>query len=42
MIQSREGTLHATYSYSLRGQGSSIKHAEFDEAWIREQATTRP
>ena len=45
VIQSRDGTLHATYSYHLSRQAvradgtgetasKSIKHAHFNEAWI--------
>ena len=44
IIQARDGTLHASYSYHLnRGEGNdaggkparkSIKHAHFNEAWI--------
>ena len=36
VIQIRDGSIHATYSYSPKGQGSCIKHAMFDEAWIRQ------
>jgi hypothetical protein len=46
IIQARDGTLHATYSYFIApaaaktdDQGrvirKSIKHAHFNEAWIR-------
>lgn len=46
IIQSRDGTLHASYSYHLNRQdlprdgrgereGKSIKHAHFNEAWIK-------
>jgi predicted neuraminidase len=31
IIQARDGTLHATYSYYLK----TIKHAHFNEAWIQ-------
>ncbi|MEW4530891.1 sialidase family protein [Maioricimonas sp. JC845] len=34
IIQSRDGRLHCVYSYFVDG-GKSMKHAEFDEAWIR-------
>lgn len=37
IIQSRDGHLHAVYSYFVDG-GKSMKHAEFDEAWIRDEA----
>jgi predicted neuraminidase len=36
VMQARDGSIHATYSYSPKGQGSCIKHAGFDEAWIRQ------
>jgi hypothetical protein len=32
IIQSADGTLHATYSYHLK----TIKHVHFNEAWVRE------
>jgi predicted neuraminidase len=34
VIQSRDGTVHATYSYSTPA-GKSIKHASFNEEWVR-------
>lgn len=34
VIQSRDGTIHAVYSYFVAG-GKSMKHAEFDEGWVR-------
>ena len=34
IIQSRDGMLHAVYSYFVEG-GKSMKHAAFNEAWIR-------
>jgi predicted neuraminidase len=34
IIQGRDGTLHAVYSYFVEG-GKSMKHAAFNEAWIR-------
>jgi hypothetical protein len=34
LIQSRDGTLHATYSAHGMPGGSSIRHAHFNEAWI--------
>jgi hypothetical protein len=48
IIQSREGLLHATYTYTLKGpkvepgrdgkrQAECIKHVEFDEEWIRQK-----
>ncbi|MGC9327981.1 MAG: sialidase family protein [Candidatus Hinthialibacter sp.] len=36
LIQSREGMIHATYSYHLPDDQKSIKHAAFNEAWIKE------
>lgn len=33
IIQARDGTLHATYSYDVR----TIKHVVFNEAWIKEE-----
>ena len=35
IIQSRDGSLHATYSYNLQ----TIKHVTFDEGWIKAVAT---
>jgi predicted neuraminidase len=46
LIQARDGTLHASYSYHLHGRNlpkdvdgdpaaKSIKHAHFNEAWIQ-------
>ena len=34
IIQGRDGTLHAVYSYFVEG-GKSMKHAAFNEAWVR-------
>jgi len=34
IVQSRDGSLHATYSYNLK----TVKHVTFNEAWIREVA----
>jgi hypothetical protein len=47
IIQARDGLLHATYTYTLKGQKAEpdsdgrrqtecIKHAEFNEEWIRQ------
>lgn len=42
IIQSRDGRLHVSYSYFVpdpeqpRGEGKSIKHAEFSIAWVME------
>jgi predicted neuraminidase len=52
ILQARDGTLHATYSFHVnkraRAQGAggdqagkSIKHAHFNEAWIR-QGDSKP
>ena len=35
IVQARDGSLHATYSYNLK----TIKHATFDEAWIKESVS---
>jgi predicted neuraminidase len=35
IIQAKDGTLHATYSYHLSGRKESIKYAHFNEAWIK-------
>lgn len=41
LLQARDGTIHATYSYrpnranaARDGQGESIKHVQFNEAWL--------
>ena len=34
VIQGRDGMLHVIYSYFV-GAGKSMKHAAFDEAWVR-------
>jgi len=34
VIQGPDGTIHAVYSYFVTG-GKSMKHAAFDEAWIK-------
>ncbi len=34
IIQGRDGTIHAVYSYFVE-EGKSMKYAAFDEAWIR-------
>lgn len=36
VIQGRDGTIHAVYSYFVDG-GKSMKHAAFDEAWVQAQ-----
>jgi predicted neuraminidase len=35
IVQARDGSLHATYSYNLQ----TIKHVTFDETWIKEVAS---
>jgi predicted neuraminidase len=35
IIQGRDGTIHAIYTYSVDG-GESMKHAAFNEAWVQE------
>ncbi len=34
VTQGRDGTIHAVYSYFVEG-GKSMKHAAFNEAWVR-------
>lgn len=34
VIQARDGTVHAVYSYFVPG-GKSMKHAAFNEAWVK-------
>jgi predicted neuraminidase len=34
VIQARDGAIHVTYSY-FTPEGKSIKHARFDEGWVR-------
>jgi predicted neuraminidase len=36
VIQGRDGTIHAVYSYFVDG-GKSMKHAAFNEAWVQAQ-----
>jgi len=49
ILQARDGTLHASYTYTLNGknvrldaqgrrQRECIKHAHFNEAWVMERA----
>lgn len=40
IIQSRDGSLHAVYSYSV-GAGESMKHAAFNEAWVQESSDAK-
>jgi predicted neuraminidase len=34
LLQSRDGTIHVTYTRRLTGEGSTIQHAAFNEEWI--------
>ncbi|HVY69654.1 MAG TPA: sialidase family protein [Verrucomicrobiae bacterium] len=34
IVQSRDGTIHAVYSYFLK-TGQTMKHAAFNEAWVK-------
>jgi predicted neuraminidase len=34
ILQARDGRIHVTYTRRLKGEGSTIQHAVFDEAWI--------
>jgi len=34
IVQGRDGSLHATYSYNLK----TVKHVTFNEAWVKESA----
>jgi predicted neuraminidase len=36
VIEGQDGTVHAVYSYFVEG-GKSMKHAAFNEAWVREE-----
>ena len=36
VMQAKDGTIHATYSYNVKDKGKCIKHAMFDEDWIKE------
>jgi predicted neuraminidase len=38
IIQGHDGRIHAIYSYFVQG-GKSMKHAQFDEAWIESPLT---
>jgi predicted neuraminidase len=35
MIQASDGSIHVTYTESRPGQGSTIEHARFNEAWLK-------
>jgi predicted neuraminidase len=34
ITQDQDGSIHATYTFRMTGQGSTIEHAHFDEAWL--------
>ena len=36
IIQARDGTIHAVYSYFV-DRGKTMKHAAFDEAWVQQE-----
>lgn len=36
LIVAKDGSLHATYSFREKAPGSSIKHARFSPAWIKQ------
>lgn len=40
IIQGKDGTIHAVYSYDDDG-GESMKHAAFNEAWVQEPSATK-
>jgi predicted neuraminidase len=40
IIQGRDGTIHAVYSYFVAG-GKSMKHAALNEAWVKAAAATK-
>jgi predicted neuraminidase len=37
VIESRDGTIHVSYSYHVGKRGEAIKWAHFNEAWVRQQ-----
>jgi predicted neuraminidase len=41
VIQGHDGTIHAVYSYFVKG-GQTMKHAAFNEAWVQADKTTKP
>ncbi|MHC4566887.1 MAG: sialidase family protein [Planctomycetota bacterium] len=45
IIQGRDGTLHVVYSYHHKdrkgGPSKTIKYVQFDEAWVRQGATSK-
>jgi predicted neuraminidase len=40
VIQGRDGTIHAVYSYFV-DEGKSMKHAAFNEAWVEEASAAK-
>ena len=40
IIQGKDGTIHAVYSYAV-DDGESMKHAAFNEAWVQEPGETK-
>jgi predicted neuraminidase len=34
VIQAADGSIHVTYTYRLKGQGSTIEHVQLNEAWL--------
>ena len=40
IIQGSEGEIHATYTHNVPSEGSTIKYARFDEAWIGRVTTS--
>ncbi|KPK45116.1 MAG: hypothetical protein AMJ65_00990, partial [Phycisphaerae bacterium SG8_4] len=45
IIQGRDGTLHAVYSYHHRdrkgGPSKTIKYVQFNEAWVKQGKTSQ-
>jgi predicted neuraminidase len=41
VIQGKDGTIHAVYSYFVKG-GQTMTHAAFNEAWVQSDKTTKP
>lgn len=35
ILQGRDGRVHVSYTFGNRGSGSTIRHASFEEAWLR-------
>ncbi|QDV33601.1 sialidase family protein [Tautonia plasticadhaerens] len=36
ILQARDGSIHVSYTHGGRPEGSTITHAQFDEAWVLE------